>query len=75
MIDFSQAVNTKTLLMEAERSWRNTELSRADVMLMKVEDGMKGLGTQKAWRAYRVDLREWPKSDTFPDVRPTAPDA
>lgn len=75
MIDFSQVVNKNDVLAEAERQWRNSELDRADIQLLKVEDGMKGLGTAKAWRAYRVELREYPASESFPNVRPVAPDA
>ena len=74
-IDFSRVVNKDTVKAEDERQWRNAELARADIQLMKAEDGMKGIGTQKAWRAYRVELREWPASETFPNVRPVAPDA
>ena len=74
-IDFSQVRNIKDDVADAERSWRNAELSRADIQLLKVQDGTTGLGTQKAWREYRVALREWPSTDSFPAVRPVAPDA
>lgn len=59
------------------REWRDNELSRADVQLMKVQDGMTGLGTQKAWREYRIALREWPSCKDFPSdkSRPVAPDS
>lgn len=75
MIDFSRVVNKTTVLAETEKSWRNAELARADIQLMKVQDGMTGLGTQKAWREYRIALRDWPASESFPNVRPVAPDA
>lgn len=59
-----------------ERAWRNAELSRADIELNKVQDGM-GVGTVTAWRDYRCALRRWPESHDFPDStkRPVAPDA
>ena len=59
-----------------ERLWRNLELSRADIELNKVQDGM-GSGTVTAWREYRCALRNWPASPDFPDStkRPIAPDA
>lgn len=57
------------------RLWRDRELFRADVMLNRLQDGETGLGTQKAWRAYRIELRNWPESDSFPDQTPVAPDA
>lgn len=72
MIDFSQVVNPAIVL---ERSWRDSELARADIQLLKVEDGMKGIGTQKAWREYRNALRDYPASEAFLIVRPVAPDA
>ncbi len=65
------------LAVTAMREWRDNELSRADVQLMKVQDGMTGLGTQKAWREYRIALREWPSCKDFPSdkSRPVAPDS
>lgn len=61
---------------ETERGWRNCELNRADIELLKVQDGV-GTGTVAAWRSYRVALRDWPASEFFPDAeqRPVAPDA
>lgn len=57
------------------RSYRNFELNRADVMIQRLQDGERGIGTQKAWREYRIALRKWPESESFPDVAPEAPDA
>lgn len=59
----------------AARLQRDLELSRADIMLNRVQDGETGLGTQKAWRAYRMALRNWPDTEDFPEVMPVAPDA
>lgn len=56
------------------KQWRDAELSRADVELSKVLDGM-GTGTEKGWRDYRCALRDWPASESFPKIKPTAPDA
>lgn len=70
---------TKEDLVEAEckeaRALRDAELARADIMLNRVQDGETGIGTQKAWRAYRVCLRNWPSTKAFPEVFPVAPDA
>lgn len=74
MIDFSKVTNISVQVRKEARDWRDGELARADIQLLKVEDGMTGLGTQKAWRAYRMALREWPSTDAFPDTRPVAPD-
>ena len=77
-IDFNQVINLADRELEQkkllEREWRNLELARADIQLLKVEDGIKGIGTQKAWREYRNALRDYPSSEDFPRKRPTAPD-
>lgn len=64
-------------LVHRERAWRDGELSRADITLNRIQDGMSGFGTVAQWRAYRVDLRNWPESPDFPKVenRPVAPDS
>jgi hypothetical protein len=61
----------------AERLWRDSELARADIQLLKVQDGATKYGTQKAWREYRNALRDWPESEDFPstEYRPIAPDS
>lgn len=61
---------------QAERGWRNAEISRADIELNKVQDGC-GTGSVTAWRQYRVELRNWPEHLQFPvqDYRPKAPDS
>lgn len=64
----------RTEAKSTARGARNMELDRADVMLNRAADGEKGIGTQKAWREYRIALRNWPDTDSFPDVMPTAPD-
>lgn len=75
MIDFSKAVNVSELLARDGRTWRDSELARADIQLLKVQDGATGIGTQKAWREYRNALRGWPETENFPEVMPVAPDA
>ena len=58
----------------AGRSWRDAELSRADIELNKVQDGI-GVGTVTQWRAYRVALRNWPTTDGWPEsTKPVSPD-
>jgi hypothetical protein len=70
--------NLAISITEGERSWRNHELMIADVELLKAEDADPAcVGTPTQWRQYRVDLRNWPQSQAFPDstmrpVRPTA---
>lgn len=70
------AVQDDTPTPEAlERAWRDAELKRADVELLKVQDGMPNLGNVSDWRKYRVALRNWPNDSKFPDseYRPVAP--
>lgn len=58
-------------LATAERKWRNDELARADIELLKVQDGI-GTGNVQDWRDYRNALRDWPEHPEFPnqDYRP-----
>jgi len=56
------------------RILRDAELARSDIQLLKIQDGDTKLGTQKAWRDYRNALRDWPSTDSFPEVMPDAPD-
>lgn len=61
--------------LDDARIWRDGELERADIELLKAEDG-DGTGTPSEWRAYRRALRAWPESPEFPSQgsRPAAPD-
>jgi len=63
-----------------ERSWRDAELSRADIELYKIQDSdPKSMGSDSdaQWREYRKALRVWPEHKDFPNkkLRPVAPDA
>jgi hypothetical protein len=69
---FSEADALAIASAEA-RKFRKEELNRADIMLNRVQDGEKGIGTQKAWREYRVALRNWPDTEDFPATPPVAP--
>ena len=71
-------VKPSDLAHQLERSWRNSELNRADIELYKVQDSdPKAKGSVSAWREYRKSLRQWPEHQDFPDnsKRPIAPDA
>lgn len=58
-----------------ERSWRDSELLKADIEVNKAADTASA--GEAAWRRYREALRHWPQSPDFPDVdrRPTPPGA
>jgi hypothetical protein len=63
---------------EQERLWRNSELTRADIELYKVQDSdPNAVGTVSQWREYRRALRNWPTSELFAnkEFRPVSPDA
>lgn len=65
-------------LVKDARAWRDSELSRADVELYKVQDSdPKSKGSVSDWRNYRKSLRSWPETVNFPNIssRPVAPDA
>lgn len=70
--------NLPVHIINTERSWRDSELKVADVELLKAEDAdPASVGTPTQWRQYRVDLRNWPQSQAFPDstLRPVRPAA
>lgn len=61
-----------------ERAWRDSELTRSDIELYKVQDSdPKAVGTVAGWREYRKTLRAWPEHKDFPnkEKRPVSPDA
>ena len=71
-------VPTQEDLESTERSWRDSELIRADIELYKVQDSdPKAVGTVTQWREYRKALRAWPEHKDFPnkEKRPVSPDA
>lgn len=51
--------------IEAERRWRNEELSRTDSLMILPDYPQK-----EALTVYRQELRDWPSTDQFPDTRP-----
>lgn len=57
-----------------ERSWRNSELTKADHMINTIEDE-QGEFSGGEWRKYRNNLRKWPQNKNFPvkSKRPSAP--
>jgi len=66
--------NTTT---SSEIAWRDSELTRSDFELNKVQDSdPKAKGSVSDWRNYRKALRSWPESLDFPnkDKRPLSPD-
>lgn len=71
--DLFNPKSTKEELGMLEKAWRDSELLHADVQILKIQDG--AAGSEKEWRAYRVSLRNWPESLSFPDAtkRPAAP--
>jgi len=57
------AADTASAIAEA-RVWRDGELAKADIEIYKLEDA----GSDTAsYRAYRIALRDWPASQSFPD--------
>ncbi|MNC26578.1 hypothetical protein D3C75_747160 [compost metagenome] len=59
-----------------ERAWVENELHWAGREIDKHQDAdSTAIGTEEDWRTYRIELRAWPDSDSFPDMdkRPVAP--
>jgi hypothetical protein len=51
----------------AERCWRDSELSKADVQIFKLEDSPKDCNKEiSVWRGYRTLLRDYPSTTRFP---------
>lgn len=72
--DLDECPSVKYWENKDARIWRNSELSRADVIINKIED-FEIEGDSKPWRQYRATLRNWPATEDFPATKPTAPDA
>jgi len=58
------AADAASAILEA-RAWRDGELAKADIEIYKLEDA--GIDTA-SYRAYRIALRDWPASESFPDA-------
>jgi hypothetical protein len=67
------ATKLRELSEAREREWRGAELSKADIQVNRMSDSGQNA---KAWRDYRIALRDWPKSPGFPEPaqRPKAPE-
>lgn len=52
------------------RFWRDEQLHAADIKVNKLEDAGEDA---KLWRAYRVELRNWPATKDFPETKPVVP--
>lgn len=74
--DLEPSPNIRLRQESYERQWRDSELSRADVIVNKIED-YEIEADVRVWRQYRVALRKWPEQPGFPnpEARPKAPDA
>lgn len=73
---------SETDLIERERTWRDRALAETDSLVIRHRDeqeaGRKTTLTGEKFtelQAYRLDLRDWPNSASFPDVtdRPKPP--
>lgn len=65
-LEVQAILNPASKIEAAERGWRDLELARADIELLKVQDG-DGTGLASDWRAYRVALRNYPQQEGFPN--------
>lgn len=49
--------------------WRNDELISTDIIAQTPD-----YPNRDAWITYRQELRDWPSTDEFPDVKPSKPE-
>ena len=72
IIAYDSTEDDLTEATSAARSWRNSELDSADLDLNREQDGMTSY-TVSAIREWRVTLRNWPETDSFPTNKPVKP--
>jgi len=53
--------------MDAKK-WRNSELTSTDYIVPLTD-----FPNYSSWITYRQQLRDWPSTDDFPDIKPTQP--
>lgn len=64
IIPFDHVAADAAQAIAEARAWRDGELAKADIEIYKLEDA----GSDTAsYRAYRIVLRDWPASESFPD--------
>lgn len=56
---------TQAQIESQARSWRDSELTRTDSIMLLPDYPQK-----EAMTTYRQALRDWPNTDQFPDTRP-----
>lgn len=49
--------------------WRNSQLNRTDFIAQTPD-----YPNRDAWLTYRQELRDWPSTADFPDVKPSKPE-
>ena len=50
------------------KEWRNSELTSTDYIVPLTD-----FPNYSSWITYRQQLRDWPSTDDFPDIKPTQP--
>lgn len=65
----------QALKRKSEIVWRNRKLEFADIEIYKAQDNNKK-ETERLWRDYRIQLRDYPAQEGFPNIsRPLEPQA
>ena len=66
-LNLDQEELDKNSAIYAEKSWRDSELFKADIEIFKLEDEPQSLKDQiLLWREYRKLLRDYPSTENFP---------
>ena len=63
-IEDSEEVNTE----DNARAWRNGEIAGTDYIVPLTD-----FPNYSSWITYRQQLRDWPSTDDFPNIKPTQP--
>ncbi len=65
---FTAPVKTSEQIEGEARTWRNMELISTDWIVPLAD-----YPNHAAWLTYREELRNWPSTENFPDIKPSKP--
>lgn len=66
--NFSAPIKSQEELETEGRAWRDLELRETDFIVPLTD-----YPNHAQWLTYRQQLRDWPTTDNFPNIKPTRP--